>query len=517
MLLALLLLACARDPDPSAIDDAVRVSVALRGVHPSSDELDALTRGEASLEELARRWVVDPRFGAVVRDLHAEQLLLRIDTQPHPPPMGPLAGIGEGTLTRSLDEEPLRLIEKVVTDGRPYGEILTTPTTMADANVAAVWGLPWDPAGPEWQEVAWEDGRPAAGLLATNGFWQRFQSSEQNRHRTRAAKVLSALVCQSLESGTIALGAPESLQDAVSADPACTTCHDVIDPIAAAFAGARKYVTEAEVRTAERSGCPAPLAGDCYPVVMWDDGAAATDGDRWGLPAPGWKNEPVDGLAGLGRALATDPGFEVCTARRFRAWFAQEPWEAVEASTAATLADDLRSADGDARELALAVVLDPGFLALPRLWVRPEHASALVEQLTGFTWDLRPDGGYGAVEVGRTDEFGLRALMGGVDGWNSTRPDAAPSPTRELSWRWLASDAATYAVDSGREPILTEEGAVREALRDLHRRWLAEEADEDALDADLALFGAALDRGDARHAWIVVLTALLLDDRVVGY
>ena len=42
MLLAPLVLACARDPDPSAIDDAVRISVALRGVHPSPEELEGL-------------------------------------------------------------------------------------------------------------------------------------------------------------------------------------------------------------------------------------------------------------------------------------------------------------------------------------------------------------------------------------------------------------------------------------------------------------------------------------------
>jgi hypothetical protein len=508
--LALLLLACRPAPDPEA-RRAVRVSMALRGVHPSERELDALLGGEVDLEDLARRWVHDPAFGATVRDLHAEQLLARWDVVAHPPPLGPLADVPAGALAASLDEEPLWLVERIVTEGRPYTQLLTADTTVADRTVALAYGLAFDPAGPALQELPWPDGRPAAGLLSSTGLWQRHMSSDTNYQRVRANLLLARLLCRPLDAGGGGVRFPSVEMEAVRDDPACAACHDVLDPVASAFFGMRRYVLPSEIAEAYGGGCAE--GADCYPISLWDPEAGGDWADV-GMPPPAWDGEPVADLAELGRRVAAEPEFASCTARRAAEWFGRtdetDPVR-VEALAAAFV-------DGgyDFRDLALGVVLDPEFLDGPPIQARPEQLDRLLPALTGHRLDALPSRAWGPVGLLTNDEHGVRALAGGIDGWNSIRPDPHPSPTAELTWEWAASEGAAAVVASGRYDHLRAEGAVRDELRRLHRAWLAEP--EPDLGPSLLLFDDALDRsGDPRHAWTVVLTALLLDDRVVTY
>ena len=40
------------------------------------------------------------------------------------------------------------------------------------------------------------DGRPAAGVLATNGLWWRYTTTDSNMNRTRAAAISRLLLCE---------------------------------------------------------------------------------------------------------------------------------------------------------------------------------------------------------------------------------------------------------------------------------------------------------------------------------
>ncbi len=508
MTLFLVLLSCRRD-EP-VLRDAGRVSMALRGVRPSADELEALRAGDVALEELARRWVRDPLFSATMRDLHAEQLRARYDTQPHPPPLGPLERWSAAEIAASVDEEPLRLVSTLIEQGRPYTEIVTAATTVADPIVAAAYGLAHDPSGPEWQEVPWPDGRPAAGILASTSLWQRHMSSDRNFQRDRANVVLSMLLCSPLDA-LDGIRTPSLSPDAVREDPNCVGCHAQLDPLASAFYGFRGYLNPASIEESYALGCPA--GSDCYPMVYWDP-AAVDDRVEDGMPDPAWRGSGVSDLAELGAVVAEDPLFATCTAQRFSTWFSQQ--DTVDAEELGALTDRFVRSGYDARELALAVVLSPTFLEGPPLLVRPEQLARLISDLTGHTWEgLAPDGS-GTVAFATTDEHGLRAMMGGIDGWNSVRPSHRPGPVREYVWRWVASEAAVAAVESGRVPAVTEPKEVEAALEDLHLRWLLE--DDPDLEPDLALFDDVLARtGNPEHAWTVVLTALLLDDRMVTF
>jgi hypothetical protein len=202
-------------------------------------------------------------------------------------------------------------------EDRPYSELLTADWAMADEIVAAAWvGLEGYPQGElGWREVRWQDGRPLAGLLSDSLLWVVYRSAGANYHRGRAAVTLRAAVCLDLfvdeipvEGGEVNFADPQEVTDAVRTDPACRGCHDVLDPVAAAFPFRDYFV----------------LQRSTWPIPMMVPGGE----EAWRSTlqvAPAWRGQPVDGLAGLGEALAADPAFADCTARRWAAYLTQPP------------------------------------------------------------------------------------------------------------------------------------------------------------------------------------------------
>jgi hypothetical protein len=94
----------------------------------------------------------------MIRDLWHEVLLLRVDAGRFVlPAVGPLADRGtEAEYLREVSEEPLRLIEYVVMNDRPFGEIVTADYAIASPLAIDVWGATPLPADP--------GAAPAAGL-----------------------------------------------------------------------------------------------------------------------------------------------------------------------------------------------------------------------------------------------------------------------------------------------------------------------------------------------------------------
>src|SRR5437868_10925907 len=54
-----------------------RISMALRGIRPSYDDLLAVEDDPSLLEDIVDEYLNDPKFGDTMRDLHAETLLNR--------------------------------------------------------------------------------------------------------------------------------------------------------------------------------------------------------------------------------------------------------------------------------------------------------------------------------------------------------------------------------------------------------------------------------------------------------
>jgi hypothetical protein len=133
------------------------------------------------------------------------------------------------------------------------------------------------------------------------------------------------------------------------------------------------------------------------------------------------------------------------------------------------------------------------------------------------------------VDFATTDAFGLRTLMGGIDGWDVVDPEPRPLPTRELAIAWLAEEAAAFVVDRDAvaapaertllmDGVVSSPDLVRRQLAALHLAVLGEWVGDADLDVTFALWDGAYARsGDASHAWKVVVAAMLQDDRVVTY
>ena len=124
-------------------DHLVRVSMALRGLRPSLAELDAVAADPEALAGIVDGYLDSPEFGRTIRDLHNESLLSRVDFAIPPAgflPKGPIAGENIYDLNVSVMESPLRLIEHVVLNDKPYSEIVTANYTVADGVVSTVWG-----------------------------------------------------------------------------------------------------------------------------------------------------------------------------------------------------------------------------------------------------------------------------------------------------------------------------------------------------------------------------------------
>lgn len=520
-------IACAPSPSSAerngALDQLYRASILIRSAPPSPAEIDAVRRDPTALAGVVHEWPTDsPEVGALVRDLHALDLFVRNDLRMSPPARGPLNGVPVADIVRSLDDAPLALIEHIVTHQRPYTEIVTADYVLADPIVGIAWGPRVDRHDPSWQVSAWHDGRPAAGILSSTTLWMRHPSGNLNHHRSRAAVVADALLCDdvSTREGAGSFD-PELQEQAVRDDPSCQSCHAVLDPLSSAFWGFRPYILPIQLEQGYNRGCsPTDPTIACYPVPLWD-AAGQDDRVRAGMPAPALYGQPIGDLRSLGAAIVDDPRFATCTVRRFWSFLARVPRESVPDRVVESLAATLERSGYDAGALLLDIVSHPAFGAEARAAIRPGHLARTVHGLTGYRWQAEvPD--HGIIDLATTDRHGLNLLMGGMDGWRITGNEPGALPIRELSMDWLAQEAAYHAVQeelsSERRDLFVHGATTDDALARAQLAWwrlrILGMPDAD-VTGDLALLTGLLEEGSPERAWALVLTAMLQHPRLV--
>lgn len=555
----------------SPAEHLARASLAVRGLRPSVAELEAVRTDPEALEGLVDQWLASDAFGATVEDLHAELYLLRDDTNYQLPVRGIVQekGFDQGDLHFSTTAAPLKLVREIVLEDRPYTEILTAEYTLADEVVATVYGLPYDPAGPEWQRTTWVDGRPQAGLLSDSQIWRRHVSNAANFHRGRANFVSRAFLCEDIGArdvfvaGGVDIADEFAVAEAVSTQTGCVGCHNALDPLAAFFWGYKEQLQRGAILGAYDLGCEwdwslgEPPRGSyriehwCYPLKFYDVSEQDAWAD-WHLQPPGYYGQPARDATDLGRLIAEDPRFATCTSRTFAGYLTQTGRQDLPADWVAELQGVLVDSGFSVKSLVKAIVLSEPFAAARPVsgepfvaglqTVRPEQLSRSIADLTGFVWlgdqdDPSCASGidtcWGPVDLVTTDVFGYRSMMGGIDGWTVTHPTHTPIPTQQLALGKLADEAAGFVVGadfrlpaaqrrllSGVEATDTDEARVREQLAALHLRILSEalEPGSAELDPTWELWAATLARsGDPQTAWKVVISALLQDPRMVLY
>ncbi|HUJ57940.1 MAG TPA: hypothetical protein VLX92_05595 [Kofleriaceae bacterium] len=521
----------------------VRASMALRGVRPSLAELQAVAKDPGQLPHLVDTYLDSPEFGDTIRDLHNEVLLLRVQRpELTPSNAGPLGNRSFGEVTRSYFDEPLRLIEDVVMNDRPYTEIVTADYTMADDIVAAIYGMPHGP-GSDWERVAWPDGRPAAGILVSDAFHARYRSAGFNYHRGRANAVARSMLCHDFLDGdviidpTVNLADPNVVANAVVQNPSCAACHQTLDPLASYFFGYQQGVLNLDA-----------IGG--YPFTIYD----ATQTNDWFLTTdrpPSYFGQDAVGLDGLGKAIAADPRFTRCAAIHFASYLTEVDPANLSPAWIAQLQAVFEQHHDSAKQLARAIVLSDPFriasdsdptdaeTAVGYQKARPAQLSRMLYALTGYRWlgqsNQRVVGEWpiGTIDLLDDDYSGFRVLGGGIDSFLVTEPVFTMNATSSMVTRVAAFSAAQFVVDhdasvplaqrtllTAADPAATDEGSVRAELAELHARIFGELVDpsDPELDASYALYqGALAASGDARRAWVVTLTGMLSDLKAVYY
>jgi len=538
----LALIACKNAPEPSPVDEPVpstvrvlepqarasRVSMALRGVRPSADELARVEADPEVLPQLVDDWLQDPRYGVTVRDLHADLLWMRADTRPQWPARHDLEIYTQQQVTTSFQEAPLMLVEHIVLEGRPYTDVLTADFTLADEVVATMEGLAFDPDGAAWQITHHVDGRPQSGLLSSTGLWQRWYTNSSGKHRNRANMVSRAFLCDEIG----ALDMPvfpttdttdnQATADALRNDPGCVACHVNLDPLAAYFWPYYINILSSDIDAAEDSGCTTN-PDHCYPLRYWTPDRL-TDYEIYDLPPPGYYGEPGTDFGDLGVAISDDPRFASCAVKTAWGFLTQRDVDLLPDTLRDELTDVFVANDYDytamIRELALSDELADA--DVEPMQVRPEALERLLEQLTGGHRWVEEVPNQGEVPILSTSLLGVRDIAGGGDHDHVLHANYSPSPTVLLALDAVARLAAEAAVqgEAVLDPQLTDEASVRAQLAELATLSVGRlVADDDPLIDELwALFGAALDlQGEPAEAWRITLRGLFLDPHLVTY
>ena len=525
----------------------VRAAMALRGVRPSMSELAAVAADPNALPGIVDSYLATPEFGATIRDLHNEVLLLRIQWPDLTPGAnGSMGRYSFDEIGNSYFQEPLRLIENIVMTDQPYTRIVTANYTMADPIVAKMYGMTY--SGTGWQPVSWPDARPSAGILVSDALHLRYRSAGFNYHRGRANAIARALLCHDFLTSDVIIDPSVNLADpavvaqAVVSDPSCAACHQALDPLASYFFPFVQGTI----------GAP----GWTYPFTIYDATGATGWWGTTNRPPSYFGHDDVVGLDGLGQAMAADPRFAQCAATNFASYLTEVPASQLSPVWIAELQNTFMQSNYSAKQLARAIVLSDPFrvasagdpVAAQTMVgyqkARPAQLERMLWALTGFMWTSESSQQVathnppltswtiGPIDMLDDDMSGFRVLGGGIDSYMVTDPVFTMNATSSMTFQLAAYRAATYVV--GHDVALpaaqrtlftaaavtaTDVTSVMTELRYLHARIYGEVAPSDdemaqAYDLWYSVYQAS---GDPQRAWIVTLTGMLSDLRAVYY
>ncbi|MFK7865508.1 MAG: DUF1588 domain-containing protein [Pseudohongiellaceae bacterium] len=260
----------------SASSTLRKASLLFSGTLPSADELAAVATGsDSDLKNAIRKTMSGDGFSQFLLESANNQLLTDglagslfdiVDRKYYPNSeiyfSNPTLRDRAKLISSAITEEPLRLIEHVVVNEKPYREILTADYIMMNPYSAEIYNNSLEFANAEnyddWvpaqitdyfrcqncdrqdsdniYDIATE--YPHAGLLNSPAFLSRYQSTETNRNRARARWAYYYFLGVDIEGISERTTDESALQD--ENNPTlnninCIVCHNIMDPVAGAF------------------------------------------------------------------------------------------------------------------------------------------------------------------------------------------------------------------------------------------------------------------------------------------
>lgn len=441
-----LLAACAPEPptDPTAGDTAPadgivtlsprdqlkRLSVDLRGVHPTEEESLAIEAHPELYDDFVERYLQDPRFLDRMEEIYNLRLWTRtgelyFDSADNEM----MRGLDDAIVADSVNDEPLKLIRHIIDNDLPYTDVVRADYTVADPVTAWMWGVEIPAGSDGWVVGHYRDGRPERGILTQTTMWGRFPSAGSNSNRHRANTVTRTLLCDDFLARPVSFsrtqidaltsGDPE---DVIRDNDVCQSCHSSLDPLASHFYG---FWWE--------------IDGDFREQTTYRPEDEGTWREVTGKP-PGWFGKPTTGLDELSERIANDDRFVTCAVKTvFAGLTHREPapadWHELrgyeqtfrdEGLVVRALVRDIvtsREYRAEGTERIEGVTLDQDHLdgLVPVKMVSPSQLASIIEAKTGYRWSFRDRDGL------TRNDAGLVVLAGGIDSRYVTTPSHDPS------------------------------------------------------------------------------------------
>ena len=507
-----------------------RLSLDLRVKLPSQEELAQVKAEPNSLNLLRDDFLHSPLMTDRVIDWYGEQWHTLIDVFDVVHTDYYLSDEEEFAFERSVGEEPLRLIASVLSEDQHYSQIVTAEYTVANPLLASIWPLELieTDTNHSWQRAHYTDGRPAAGVLSTNGLWWRYTTDESNMNRGRAAAISRLLLCEDplirpVSFSTLELSTPSdtSIENTIENNPACQSCHATLDPLASSLFGFwwlelysaiehSQYHPEREFLGTEYLGTEMSYFGS-----------------------------PMQGFSDIGGYIAADSRLYTCAVKTVAKALWKRPLQDEDTPTLHAIWRQFAASNFSSHELIRAVTDSSEYRAghLSEEIMESDQAryrelrmmsadliASTIHDLTGYRWTV--DG----FDLLRSDEHGYRTLIGGVDGLEVYAPLTEPSVSWALASKRYIQQAAAHVVhedlEGSEDPkMLTlvsintsaEDEIFTEQLHQIHLQIFGTQAQDIWIQENIDLWNAVNSLSTPKRAWSAVIGVALREPKFLFY
>jgi hypothetical protein len=323
-------------------ETASRLSYLLWGSMPDEALFVAAEQGKLTaredIEAQARRMLQDPKAHDAVATFHEQWLDYDRIFPEWSAEIGPLM----------REETRLFLDDAVFGDGGGLSYLLSSPSTFLDAKLAAFYGVP-APAGSGFVRTTL-DATQRAGVLTLGSLLTINAHSNQTSPVHRGKMVRELLLCDLIPPPPpdVMIKAPEPDPNSTtrerfaqhSAEPACKGCHVLMDPLGFGF---ENYDGMGRYRAVE-NGLAIDATGELTGTDV--DGA-------------------FTGAVGLAGKLATSKEVQSCYATQWFRFAYGRGENTSDACSLSTLTTRLAGANGDIKELLVALTQTDAFLYRP--------------------------------------------------------------------------------------------------------------------------------------------------------
>jgi hypothetical protein len=328
---------------------ASRLAFLMFGRAPDDALLDAAAAGALDtpdgVERVARGWFRDARFHDAMLGFAAQWLqTTKLPRAQRDPAIYPR---WKPELAASMGAEVAKLLEDHMLDpAASFFDLLTSGHGYVDAQLAPIYGVS-TPAGKGLVKTTFPAGSERGGLFTTAGFLTATTRGNETSVIHRGLYVRDVILCDQLPppppnvmpSPPQPGESPLDTQARHRADPACASCHNLIDPVGT---GLERFGAIGELRASYPNGKPVPKGGEIT-----------------GLTTPGYA-----GGVELGRVLHDEPRVRACAVAHLFRWAAGRSEGETGANDACTLADltaRFRQAKDSFPELVVALVRSDAF------------------------------------------------------------------------------------------------------------------------------------------------------------